>query len=194
MTNQKWITKGSGDKKKHVLINTDKETREVQVKDPGVSPSTLEKEAWNMMGSLANVTTVEQLLLQMKKYSGTLGDYSAFNSMLIYMQNKNATIVRSANEWKYFGRDLKDDARPISVLYPLGIPSKDGPGKLKDFIEKKRKEGLDDEAIEQLVTEKFNLERTGTAYVFGTGKVYDISQTQGIPGNCPGRGKSKIEE
>ena len=72
MTNQKWITKGSGDKKKHVLINTDKETREIQVKDLGVSPSTLEKEAWNMMGSLANVTTVDQLLLQMKKYSGTL--------------------------------------------------------------------------------------------------------------------------
>ena len=182
MSSQKWITNDSGDKKKHVLINTEKETREVQVKDPGISPSTLEKEAWNMMGSLANVTTVDQLLLQMKKYSGTLGDYSAFNSMLIYMQNKNATIVRSANEWKYFGRDLKDDARPISVLYPIGIPSKDGPGKVKDFIEKKRKEGLDDEAIEQLVTEKFNLERTGTAYVFGTGKVYDISQTQGIPG------------
>ena len=119
MSNQKWITKDSGDKKKHVLINTEKKTREVQVKDPGVNPSKLEKEAWSMMGSIANVTTVDQLLLQMKKYSGTLGDYSAFNSMLIYMQNKNATIVRSANEWKYFGRELKDDARPISVLYPV---------------------------------------------------------------------------
>ena len=57
-----------------------------------------------------------------------------------------------------------------------------GPGKIKDFIEKKRKEGLDDEAIEQLISEKFNTGRTGTAYVFGTGKVYDISQTQGITG------------
>ncbi len=49
MSSQKWITKDSGDKKKHVLINTEKETREVQVKDPGVSPATLEREAWNMM-------------------------------------------------------------------------------------------------------------------------------------------------
>ena len=90
--------------------------------------------------------------------------------------------MRSANEWKYFGREVKDGEPAISVLYPLGIPSKTGPGKIKDFIEKKRKEGLDDEAIEQLITEKFNTGRTGTAYVFGTGKVYDISQTQGIPG------------
>ncbi len=182
MSNQKWITKDSGDKKKHVLINTGKKPREVKVKNPGVSPSALQKEAWDMMGSLANVTTVDQLLLSMKKYSGTLGDYSAFNSMLINMQNKNATIVRSSTEWKYFGRELKDDARPISVLYPIGVPRKDGPGKVKDFIEKKRKEGLDDETIDKLVQEKFNIGSTGTAFVFGTGKVYDISDTQGIPG------------
>ena len=76
------------------------------------------------------------------------------------MQNKDATIVRSANEWKYFGRELKDGVTPISVMYPLGIPLKAGPGKVKDFIEKKRNEGLDDEAIDQLVREKFNLGRT----------------------------------
>ena len=139
-------------------------------------------QAWDLLGDLSKITNVDQLLLQMKKYSGTLGDYSGFNSMLINLQNKNATIVRSTNEWKYFGREVKDGEPAISVLYPLGIPSKTGPGKIKDFIEKKRKEGLDDEAIEQLITEKFNTGRTGTAYVFGTGKVYDISQTQGIPG------------
>ena len=179
---QKWITKKNGNESKHIKIETEKKPRKIEVWDVGQSPSELEKQAWNMLGELSKVSSVDQLLLQMKKYSGTLGDYSAFNSMLIYMQNQDATIVRSANEWKYFGRELKDNAKPISVLYPLGIPSKAGPGKVKDFIEKKRKEGLDDETIDQLVRDKFNLGRTGTAYVFGTGKVYDISQTQGIPG------------
>ena len=179
---QKWITKKKGNESKHIKIETDRKPREIEVWDVGQTPSELEKQAWNMLGDLSKVSSVDQLLLHMKKYSGTLGDYSGFNSLLIYMQNKNATIVRSANEWKYFGREVKDDAAPISVLYPLGIPSKAGPGKVKDFIEKKRLEGLDDEAIDQLVREKFNLGRTGTAYVFGTGKVYDISQTQGIPG------------
>ena len=179
---QKWITKKKGNESKHIRIETGRKPREIEVWDVGQTPSELEKQAWNMLGDLSKVSSVDQLLLHMKKYSGTLGDYSGFNSLLIYMQNRNATIVRSANEWKYFGREVKDDASPISVLYPLGIPYKAGPGKVKDFIEKKRQEGLDDEAIDRLVNEKFNLGRTGTAYVFGTGKVYDISQTQGIPG------------
>ena len=72
--------------------------------------------AITILGDLSKVSSVDQLLLQMKKYSGTLGGYSGFNSLLIYMQNRNATIVRSANEWKYFGREVKDDAAPISVL------------------------------------------------------------------------------
>ncbi len=179
---QRWITKKNGNENKHIPISSERTVREVEIKDLGTSPAQLEIQAWDLLGDLSKITNVDQLLLQMKKYSGTLGDYSGFNSLLIYMQNKNATIVRSANEWKYFGREVKDGEPAISVLYPLGIPSKTGPGKIKDFIEKKRKEGLDDEAIEQLISEKFNTGRTGTAYVFGTGKVYDISQTQGIPG------------
>ena len=186
---EKWITrKNEKGESKHIRVDTGKKSREKMVnasdlpENSNVSTGELERQAWAMLGDLSKITNVDQLLLQMKKYSGTLGDYSGFNSLLIYMQNKNATIVRSANEWKYFGRDVKDGETPISVLYPLGIPSKTGAGKIKDFIEKKRKEGLDDETIEQLVSEKFNLGRTGTAYVFGTGKVYDISQTQGIPG------------
>ena len=149
-----------------------------------ISPSKLEKEAWNMMGSLANVTTVDQLLLQMKKYSGTLGDYSAMNSLLISLEFPNPTIVRSRDEWKYFGREVNEDADPIDILYPVGVARKDMPGKVQDFIEKKRKEGLDDEAIEKLVEEKFNLQGGQTAFAFGVGHVFDISQTTPIPGKA----------
>ena len=93
----------------------------------------------------------------MKKYSGTLGDYSGLNPLLIGRQYPNATIVRSRNEWKYFGREVKD------------------------FIEKKRQERLSDEAIQELVREKFNLSGGGFTKVFSTGKVYDIPQTSVIP-------------
>jgi hypothetical protein len=64
------------------------------------------------------------------------------------MQGPNATIVRSRNEWKYFGREVNDGAIPISVLYPVGEAHKDGPREVKDCIEKKRFEGLSDEALE----------------------------------------------
>ena len=64
----------------------------------------------------------------------------------------------------------------------MGIAGKDGPGKVKAFIEEKRREGLSDEAIDELVREKFNLQGGGSAHVFSTGTVYDISQTSVIPG------------
>lgn len=179
---QKWITKKNGNENKHIRIETERKPREVQVQGIGPTPAQLEKQAWNLLGDLSKITTVDQLLLQMRKYSGTLGDYSGFNSLLIGMQDLGATIVRSLNEWKYFGREVNDGALPISVLYPVGVAHKDGPGKVKDFIEKKRSEGLSDEAIEELVREKFNLSGGGFTRVFSTGKVYDISQTTPIPG------------
>ena len=179
---QKWITKKDGNENRHIRIETERKAREVQIQDMGPTPAQLEKQAWNLLGDLSKITTVDQLLLQMRKYSGTLGDYSGFNSLLIGMQDPGATIVRSRNEWKYFGREVNDGAVPISVLYPVGVAHKDGPGKVKDFIEKKRKEGLSDEAIEELVREKFNLTGGSFTKVFSTGKVYDISQTTPIPG------------
>ena len=181
---QKWITKKKGTDSKHIQIETERkprEVREVHLKDIGPTPGQLEKQAWDILGDLSKVTKVDQLLLQMKKYSGTLGNYSGENSVLIHMQDPNSTIVRSATEWKYYGRDVKPGAHKISILFPIGIPQKAGPGKLKDFLEKKRDEGLSDEAIEQLVKEKFNLERD-TAYHFGVGSVYDIRNTESIPG------------
>ena len=177
-----WKTLGKGEEKKHVLMEDSRTVREVQVSNPGPSVKDLEKEAWNILGDLSKVSNVDQLLLQMKKYSGTLGDYSSFNSMLIEHQFPNATIVRSRNEWKYFGRDVNTDAQPIAVLYPVGAGRKDGPGRVKAFIEEKRKEGLSDEAIDELVREKFNIQGGGSTHVFSTGTVYDISQTSVIPG------------
>ena len=179
---ERWITKGKGEDRKHILMDDSRQVREIQVNNPGVSVRDLEKEAWDILGSLSEVTSVDQLLLRMKKYSGTLGDYSAFNSILIGHQFPDATIVRSKNEWKYFGRELNEGARSISVLYPVGIAKKDGPGKVKAFIEERRKEGLSDEAIDELVREKFNITGGGSAHVFSTGTVYDISQTSVIPG------------
>ena len=181
---QKWVTKGKGEDRKRFAIETQAKAREVEVKSTGITPSQLEKQAWAILGDLSKVTTVDQLLLSMKKYSGTLGDYSGFNSVLIGFQKPDATIVRSATEWKYFGRDIKDKAQAISVLYPVGVAHKSGPGRVKDFIEKKRAEGLSDDAIEELVREKFNLSGGGFTRVFSTGKVYDISQTTAIPGKA----------
>ena len=87
---QKWITKKDGNENKHIRIETERKAREVQIQDIGPTPAQLEKQAWGILGDLSKITTVDQLLLQMRKYSGTLGDYSGFNSMLIAMQDPGA--------------------------------------------------------------------------------------------------------
>ena len=181
-------TKGKGTDRKVYPVKKRKQhviTKNLTYKDlktPGITASKLEKQAWSILDNISKVSSVDQLLLSMKKYSGLIGNFSPFNALLIQMQDPDATIVRSKTDWKYWGRDLKDTAKPIDVLYPVGIPRKTPSGKVKEFIEEKRKEGLDDEAIDKLVQDKFNIGSTGTTHTFGTGSVYDISQTYGIPG------------
>ena len=179
---EKWITKKDGNESKHIPLRSANKVKSTNVKGIGPSPGELEEQAWGILDNISKVTNVDQMLLQMKKYSGTLGDYSAFNTLLIVNQFDDPSIVRSKSEWGYFGRTVNGDAKQIDVLYPLGVSRKDGAGKVKDFIEKKRKEGLSDEAIDELVREKFSTRGGSPAFVFGIGKVYDISQTAAIPG------------
>lgn len=178
-------TKGKGDDRQVYPIQ-ERRTFEKSIPNGDISKMTvndLKFDARNIMKQLSSVSTVDQMLLQMRKYTGLLGTFSPFNSVLIHMQDPDATIVRSKVEWKRFGRDVEADAKPIMVLYPVGAGKKYMPGQIKEFIEKKRKEGYSDEMIESMVREKFRNEISGSVYVFGNGKVYDISQTERIKGH-----------
>ena len=115
---EKWITKkNENGESKHIRMDSAKTVREKTVVATKMGPTVeeLEKQAWGILDDLSKVSTVDQLLLELRKYSGTLGDYSAFNSMLIGLQDPKATIVRSKTEWGYFGRELKEDAPALRV-------------------------------------------------------------------------------
>ena len=45
----------------------------MQVQDIGFTPAQFGKQVWGLLGDLSKMTTVDQTLLQMRKYSGTLG-------------------------------------------------------------------------------------------------------------------------
>ena len=66
-------TKGKGDNKKVYPINkrksytVDRNLTYEDLKNPGVTPSKLEKEAWNILDKISRVSSVDQLLLSMKK-------------------------------------------------------------------------------------------------------------------------------
>ena len=59
---------------------------------------------------------VKELLAFIARFPG----YSAFNGLLIYIQNSSATYVATARSWlQKFGRQPKFDARPIVILAPM---------------------------------------------------------------------------
>ena len=49
-----------------------------------------------------------------------LPKYSAFNGLLLYLQNRNITYVSTAGNWQQqFGRRPKFNARPLIILAPM---------------------------------------------------------------------------
>jgi hypothetical protein len=177
----KWITKKrkSGENI-HIPLNNGNRIseREITLKKPDQTPheiknvKNLEKKARDMLKEIANISNVDILLDSMKRYTGLLSSYSPFNATLIQMYDPDYTIVRSKREWDRFGYSLKDDAKKIPILVPIGVPTKHMPGEIVKFIEEKRAEGLSDEIIDHLVHKKFG-QSIGYTHVFKTGYVYD---------------------
>ncbi|MGM0879058.1 MAG: ArdC-like ssDNA-binding domain-containing protein [Bacillota bacterium] len=67
------------------------------------------------------------------KFLSSFHNYSFNNTILIYMQNPQATLVKGFNEWKKHGRFVKKGAKAIKVLAPLI-------GKKKETEENEEKE------------------------------------------------------
>jgi len=185
----KWITKKNKHEENiHIPIEEGKiRERELSLKMPEQSKwekervRNLEKKAREMLKDIANVSDVDILLDTMKRYTGLLSDYSPFNASLIQMYNPDYTIVRSKQEWDRFGYELKDDAKKIPILVPIGVPKKHMPGEIVKFIEEKRAEGLSDEMIEHLIHEKFGENPEGYTHTFKVGYVYDKKDVKPNP-------------
>lgn len=98
-------------------------------------------------------------------------NYSANNTMLIAMQNPNATLVAGFDAWKTrFGRHVRKGEKAISIIAP-------NPIKVKEDVEK-----LDPTTSEPIL-DKFGqpvLETVETTQMtFQVAKVFDVSQTAG---------------
>lgn len=59
-------------------------------------------------------------VIELLRFIARFPGYSAFNGLLLYLQNSTATYVATARSWrKKFGRQPKFDARPIVILAPM---------------------------------------------------------------------------
>lgn len=89
------------------------------------------------------------------KFLSSFHSYSFNNTILIYMQRPDATLVKGFNEWKKHGRFVTKGAKAIKVLAPL-------------IGKKKEKEETDNEEKEKKVL-----------YGFRYVNLFDVSDTKG---------------
>lgn len=82
---------------------------------------------------IASESTLDELFMRSSAYLSTdkfveliqftskLREYSPYNNMLVYLQRPDATHWATASHWrKKFNRKVKDDARPLIMLQPMG--------------------------------------------------------------------------
>ena len=59
--------------------------------------------------------------VELIQFTSKLREYSPYNNMLVYLQRPDATHWATASHWrKKFNRKVKDDARPLIMLQPMG--------------------------------------------------------------------------
>lgn len=186
----RWITVKDGNKdSRHVKITGNRERRpslERRMKYSDLSPNrvetlTLENLARGQIKRASLATSVDQMLLHLEKYTGLIGSYSSFNAILIKTQDPDATVVRSKSDWEAYGYKVKDGSVPIRILYPVVNGKHVSNGKMMEYINKLRNQGLSDEAIDAKVREKYPNTRI-TTHTFGVTEVYDKRSTEPIPG------------
>lgn len=157
--------------------------------EPGISESGRKKEirearqlrarANQLLAAAGANTDVENMLTNIRTYSGLVGKFSAANSALIYWQDPDASLVHSKSDWERLGRKVRDDAKPIAVLIPIGGGRKVSQPEIAHLIERRRKKGIADVEIEREVSK---LEAKGQyipTHTFGVGKVYDAKSVTG---------------
>ena len=99
--------------------------------------------------------------------------YSANNTMLIYLQNPEATLVAGYNKWKdQFERHVKKGERGITIIAPTPFKKKIEQQKLDPDTKAPM---LDQNG--QIITEETEVEIP----MFRPIKVFDVSQTEGKP-------------
>jgi hypothetical protein len=154
-----------------------------EIKKPRLPPKekvtdleTSAREILARAGSESNVTT---MLETIKRYSGLIGNYSPFNAVLIYWQDPNATIVHSKKDWERMGKRVRENAKPIEVLIPIGGGRHVSQPEVAHLIQEGKKQGLSDEMIEHKVMQLLSKDSRHGTHTFSVGTVYDAKSVEG---------------
>jgi hypothetical protein len=115
------------------------------------------------INDLANATdqaTMDAAIQNYLTFYSRFHNYSFTNSMLIFMQKRDATKVAGYNTWKKQNRGVKKGAKAIWIWFPMTINAK----------QETDTAGVDFGAVDQAA-------KSRSFTKFSLGKVYDISDT-----------------
>jgi hypothetical protein len=132
------------------------------------------------IGNLTDEAKRSDLVKEFFAFAAKLYQYSSRNQWLIYAQNPKATDVQSMTNWQKLGRRLKQGADKNRIAIFIPITTKEKPTKLTAEEEKE----LNDPATEPWRQIELLDKKSGKGGVFGykVGYVYDIADTEPIPG------------
>ena len=89
---------------------------------PGTDKNNLKEKISLYIDDLSNITDEAALSSEIRRYLTFFSNFkghSMFNTLLIYLQNKNATRVAGFKQWKdKFHRSVKKDAKGMYILAP----------------------------------------------------------------------------
>lgn len=134
------------------------------------SAQDLQKEVEQHIAILAEMTDQakkSELFLEWLKSVEVFHQYSFCNSVLIWMQRKNATRVAGFQTWKKLGRWVKKGEKGIAILAPCTV--------------KVAASSTSSESAEESNTSDSTIAGTRRAMRFRPVHVFDISQTEGKP-------------
>lgn len=116
------------------------------------------------------------------RFLSTSHKYSFYNSILIFMQNRDATMVGGAkNKWEKSGRTVKEGESPIYIIAPIiGGKQKLSRDQYNEALNRFRSQGKSDAEAKKSIQKM--QESSGRLVGFKDVPVYDISQTQPIEG------------
>jgi hypothetical protein len=132
------------------------------------------------IGTMTDEAKKSQLVKDFLAIAAKLYQYSPRNQWLIFIQNPKATDVQSVTKWQKLGRRLKQGADKNKIAIFIPIVKKEEAIKLSQEEE----ERLKDPQIEPWEEIELRDKQRGAATVYGykIGYVYDIQDTEAIPG------------
>jgi len=122
-------------------------------------------ELQNKVTAQAQTGEVKEFLAFREKFR----KYSFYNTILVYIQKKDATLLKGAKQWeKDLGRKIKAGEKGIYIYVPVQVKEKDENGRVVTTSSKTQPD-----TVQDLRTTRFILR-----------PIFDISQTEEIPGKA----------